>query len=89
MSTSFSPDIPHLPACLAENKVASLPPDVYYIPDFITEEEETMILQKVLARLLSIMSRCIADDFIRSKTHPNPDGNSSPIGGSRHGLPTL
>jgi alkylated DNA repair protein alkB family protein 6 len=28
-------------------RVAGLPPDFYYIPNFITPEEETSILQKV------------------------------------------
>ena len=28
-------------------RVAGLPPDFYYIPDFISVEEETSILQKV------------------------------------------
>lgn len=36
-----------LPGTLEDARVERLPPAVYYIPDFITEDEEQTILQKV------------------------------------------
>lgn len=36
-----------LPPSLEPAKIASLPPTAYYIPNFITEDEEQMILGKV------------------------------------------
>lgn len=38
-----------LPSDLEEAKIASLPEAFYYIADFITEEEERMLLDKVRA----------------------------------------
>ena len=37
----------HLPASLRDSRVTTLPPNAYYIADFISEEEEGAILQKV------------------------------------------
>jgi alkylated DNA repair protein alkB family protein 6 len=31
-------------------RIETLPPDFYYVPDFITREEEASILDKVLAK---------------------------------------
>jgi hypothetical protein len=36
-----------LPATLEEARIRSLPGDAFYIPDFITPEEEQRLLQKV------------------------------------------
>lgn len=36
-----------LPSSLGENRIPTLPPTAYYIADFISEEEERAILQKV------------------------------------------
>lgn len=36
-----------LPSSLASYKINSLPATAYYIPDFITEDEERTILDKV------------------------------------------
>ncbi|KAF7547987.1 hypothetical protein G7046_g8832 [Stylonectria norvegica] len=38
-----------LPASLEEARIANLPATAYYIPDFISEEEERLILQKIAA----------------------------------------
>lgn len=37
----------NLPASLDDVRVKKLPPSSYYIADFISEEEERLILQKV------------------------------------------
>ncbi|KAK0738362.1 hypothetical protein B0T18DRAFT_333674 [Schizothecium vesticola] len=37
----------HLPASLEQNRITTLPEFAYYIPDFISEEEEQAILHKV------------------------------------------
>ena len=39
-----------LPTSLEHARIASLPPSAYYIPDFISEEEERHILDKVLEK---------------------------------------
>jgi hypothetical protein len=36
-----------LPTCLEEAQIKSLPSTAYYIPNFITGEEEHMLLHKV------------------------------------------
>lgn len=42
-----------LPASLKEARVKSLPPNIYYIPNFITIEEEKVLLEKVTPPPLS------------------------------------
>lgn len=46
-----APPAPHggvlLPSTLDEAKISRLPATAYYIPNFITEEEEAFILDKV------------------------------------------
>ncbi|KAK0621368.1 alkylated DNA repair protein-like protein alkB 6 [Bombardia bombarda] len=37
----------HLPASLEQCRITALPPSAYYIPDFISEEEEKLILDKI------------------------------------------
>ena len=37
----------HLPASLEQNRITTLPEFAYYIPNFISEEEEQAILHKV------------------------------------------
>lgn len=39
---------PNLPASLSEFAIRSLPDMAYYIPNFITQAEEEVILDKVL-----------------------------------------
>ncbi|KAF2249141.1 hypothetical protein BU26DRAFT_426018 [Trematosphaeria pertusa] len=46
-------------------RVASLPPDFYYIPNFISEEEEASILQKIPAQ------RWISLSHRRLQAHPS------------------
>jgi alkylated DNA repair protein alkB family protein 6 len=50
-SASSSKDGSHvlLPSSLEHARITSLPQTAYYIPNFITEEEEQMILDKVRA----------------------------------------
>jgi len=40
---------PNLPASLSEFAVTSLPDTAYYVPNFITQAEEQIFLDKVLA----------------------------------------
>ena len=42
-------EAPSLPASLSEATIVSLPDTAYYIPNFITQPEEDIILGKVLA----------------------------------------
>ncbi len=37
----------NLPTTLEEGRITSLPPVAYYIPNFLSKEEENTILQKV------------------------------------------
>lgn len=41
-----------LPSSLEHARITSLPQTAYYIPNFITEEEEQMILDKVRAFII-------------------------------------
>lgn len=53
-----------LPASLQHARVSGLPPASFYIPDFISEEEEKLLLNKVHpraaypARMASTDTRC-------------------------------
>lgn len=40
-------DIPPLPSTLDANRISNLPATAFYIPDFISVEEERQILDKV------------------------------------------
>lgn len=46
MATAGTSDA-QLPSSLEAAKITSLPPASYYVPNFISEEEERMILDKV------------------------------------------
>ena len=67
-----------LPSSLEDARIAKLPPSAYYIANFISEEEEYSILEKVKksleGRLLGV-----GTDFLllfRSPRRRNPDGSS-------------
>ena len=49
-----------LPACLDDVRIQTLPSRAYYIANFITEEEEAAILQKV-ARTRAAMTPCVSN----------------------------
>jgi hypothetical protein len=53
------PEAPSLNRQLEAFRISSLPPEMYYVPDFISAEEETSILQK--ARL--IFFTCVRIDI--------------------------
>ncbi len=40
-----------LPVSLEDARISALPPTAYYIPNFLSEDEERLILDKVLKRL--------------------------------------
>lgn len=72
-----------LPACLEDAQIKSLPSAAFYIPDFITAEEEQMLLHKVGKHI----SRLCSDggDCYRSLQPPSPDGNNCLIDVFKHG----
>ncbi|KAI1335490.1 hypothetical protein F5Y15DRAFT_245266 [Xylariaceae sp. FL0016] len=47
MSSGDRPQSPALPESLAQARISTLPSSAFYIPDFISKEEETLILDKV------------------------------------------
>jgi hypothetical protein len=51
MSTSIITDGHQLslPASLQEAQISTLPPSLYYIPNFITPAEESVLLDKVIS----------------------------------------
>src|SRR4051812_14576141 len=51
-----APSLSHLPASLDANRIHALPAAAYYIADFISEEEEKAILQKVRYLVASFAS---------------------------------
>jgi len=46
-----SPEEVHLPSSLEQSRITALPPSAYYIPNFISEDEEKLILEKVARRV--------------------------------------
>lgn len=42
----------HLPLSLEDARIKHLPHAAFYIPDFITEEEEQLLLNKVPSKLI-------------------------------------
>ena len=75
-----------LPASLEDAKITRLPSTAYYIPNFISEEEERLLLDKVCIWrwhcLLSLMAP-------RSPPRRSHDGSSSLTAGSKHGHRSL
>jgi hypothetical protein len=68
-----------------EAEVKSLPSSAYYIADFITEEEEQMLLNKV--SVCYILAKLSAN-FERSQQPQNLAGNNSPIDECKYGHQT-
>lgn len=83
-----------LPSSLQQAKVSRLPATAYYIPNFISEEEEKIILDKV--RLPPILASPLlgagrVGSHINTARSPAPqslDGSSSRTDVYKPGLPT-
>lgn len=75
-----------LPVSLDHARITVLPQSAFYIPNFISEEEERMILEKVCASDLANGSPLI---LARLPRRPSPDGSNSRTADSRLGPPTL
>lgn len=77
-----------LPTSLEHARVTSLPSTSYYIPNFISEEEERIILDKV--RLVTPFFKTPLPNLcLRSPLLLNQDGSSLLIADFKHGLPIL
>lgn len=81
-----------LPYALDQAKISRLPATAYYISDFISEEEEKLILDKVRPPPTPLWSPWW-DDLVgsqpsRSPAHRSHAGNSSFIDGCKPGPPT-
>ena len=70
---------------LEEARVQSLPSSAYYIADFITEEEEQILLNKVSPQTLL---RVYPADILRSQQRQSLAGNILPIDACKPGHPT-
>jgi alkylated DNA repair protein alkB family protein 6 len=68
-----SPQLVAMPACLEEARIKSLPSSAFYIPDFISQEEEQVLLNKVFN---TSCRRFTVIDSFRSKRHQSLDGNN-------------
>lgn len=81
-----SPSGTHLPQSLEATRITALPPAAYYIADFITEEEEEVILQKVArGALLQRHFIYLTETLRRLKLRPGQDGGNSRIADCRPG----
>lgn len=90
-TSSNQPSIPTSPpASLEHARISSLPAAAYYIADFISEEEEKLILEKVRCSVVLLRSyKPFANEGEpRSLPLPNLDGNSLPTEDSKPGRPT-
>jgi len=68
-----SPQLIAVPACLEDVRIKSLPSSAFYIADFISQEEEQVLLNKVCSTLLLVIH---SDGLVRLKLHQSPDGNN-------------
>jgi hypothetical protein len=73
-----------LPACLEEARIQALPSAAYYIPNFITGEEEHMLLHKVGGNIYRLC-KGQGGDCYRSRQPLSPDGNNYLIDAFKHG----
>lgn len=77
------PQLTSLPASLEDVRIKTLPSSAFYIADFITKEEEQVLLNKV-----SHIRFCLdIADLSRSKQHLNHDGNNYPKDAFKYGPP--
>jgi hypothetical protein len=65
-------------ADLETARIRSLPEDAFYIANFITEEEEDLLLQKVRLRPSVYQKVELVRESFRSQPPPSPAGRTSP-----------
>ena len=76
-----------LPSSLEEAKIASLPDSFYYIADFITEDEERVLLDKVRFGAIDSSPRyAVTLTILRSHRLLSRAGKSLDTAGCKHGL---
>lgn len=80
------------PRPLETARITSLPPSAHYVPNFISEEEEQFIIEKVCALHLDSTPRIACANhgfFCRSEAHRSRGGEPYSIADYRLGRPIL
>jgi len=78
------PKLITMPDCLEDYRIKSLPGSAYYVPNFVTEEEERVLLNKVGNHSRNLV---LATEPPRSRLLRSHDGNICLRDAFRPGLP--